>query len=688
MKKFLLFILSYLLITGLFSQEKDTTFLLTDSSEGIVVQAFYSNTKWKDVPHAVTLLSEKKLQQFSPHSMVAVLNTVAGVRLEERSPASYRISIRGSLLRSPFGVRNIKVYWNDLPLSDGGGNTYLNLVELQNINTIEVLKGPSASVYGAGTAGVLLLKTNLPFSNSTKNTFNISVNTGSYNLFNEHVQWQHQQKKYSMQLQQSHTQAKGYREQSAVQKNVLQYNGNLLLGNHQLSIFSFYSNLYYQTPGGITEKQMIANPKLARQATATLPSAIQQQTAIYNTTFFTGINDNYTINQHLSTETSITSSITNFKNPFITNYEIRKEVNTGLRTKLIHQQKFSKVQLKNIVGFEWLHNSSKIDNYGNRNGVADTLQFKDVVKANQWFAFVQTQISFAKFIVSAGISFNEQLYKYKRVSSISFDNYLTASSKIIATPRVSLLYKINNQLSLYSIAAKGFSAPSLAEIRPSDGNFYSNLQAEYGWNFETGIKGNILKNTIQFDFAYYHFKLQNAIVRRNNNVGSEYFINAGSTLQQGFEATINAKIFERTKSFFTSLNVSNSYSYQPYIFKEYRIGNNNFSGNNLTGVPKQINVITCEVILKQNFYTNIIFNYTSAIALTDANDAFASDYRLLQIKSGYNFLINTTKLNVYFGVDNVLNELYSLGNDINAFGKRYFNPAPARNFFVGVKVGL
>ena len=316
------------------------------------------------------------------------------------------------------------------------------------------------------------------------------------------------------------------------------------------------------------------------------------------------------------------------------------------------------------------------------------MQFKDVVKANQWFAFIQTQISFANFIISAGISFNEQLYKYKRVSTISFDNYLTASSKIIATPRVSLLYKINNQLSLYSIAAKGFSAPSLAEIRPSDGNFYSNLQAEYGWNFETGIKGNILKNTIQFDFAYYHFKLQNAIVRKNNNVGSEYFINAGSTLQQGFEATINAKIFERPKSFFTSLNVSNSYSYQPYIFKEYRIGNNNFSGNNLTGVPKQINVTTCEVILKQNFYTNIIFNYTSAIALTDANDAFASDYRLLQIKSGYNFLINTTKLNAYIGIDNVLNELYSLGNDINAFGKRYFNPAPARNFFVGVKVGL
>src|SRR5215213_3067966 len=92
-------------------------------------------------------------------SLVQGFNTVPGVRMEERSPGSYRINIRGSSLRSPFGVRNVKVYWNDIPLTDPGGNTYLNQLAFNGFSTIEVFKGPAASLYGAGTGGVVLVHT-------------------------------------------------------------------------------------------------------------------------------------------------------------------------------------------------------------------------------------------------------------------------------------------------------------------------------------------------------------------------------------------------------------------------------------------------------------------------------------------------------------------------------------------------
>ncbi|MFX8039941.1 Plug domain-containing protein, partial [Acinetobacter baumannii] len=79
--------------------------------------------------------------------------------------------IRGSSLRSPFGVRNVKVYIDEMPLTDGGGNTYLNIVGLNWIDAAEIMKGPSSSIYGAGTGGVLLLKTNLPFSPQHQNEY-------------------------------------------------------------------------------------------------------------------------------------------------------------------------------------------------------------------------------------------------------------------------------------------------------------------------------------------------------------------------------------------------------------------------------------------------------------------------------------------------------------------------------------
>jgi TonB-dependent Receptor Plug Domain len=121
----------------------------------VVVTAFYGNAKWESLPAAIATINREGLQKISPVTLVSSFNTIPGVRMEERSPASYRLSFRGSLLRSPFGVRNIKVYWNDFPLTDGGGNTYLNLLSVQQLSGAELLKGPAASVYGAGTGGAL-----------------------------------------------------------------------------------------------------------------------------------------------------------------------------------------------------------------------------------------------------------------------------------------------------------------------------------------------------------------------------------------------------------------------------------------------------------------------------------------------------------------------------------------------------
>ncbi len=144
-RTFLFFTFYFLLFNSSFAQ-KDSAKFLTDTAtlESVTVTAFGSNAKWKDAPAAIALINQPQLQRFDNKTLVPVLNTVAGVRMEERSPGSYRLSIRGSLIRSPFGVRNIKVYWNEIPLTDAGGNTYLNLVDINQLQSIEIIKGPAS----------------------------------------------------------------------------------------------------------------------------------------------------------------------------------------------------------------------------------------------------------------------------------------------------------------------------------------------------------------------------------------------------------------------------------------------------------------------------------------------------------------------------------------------------------------
>ena len=128
----------------------------------------------------IKFIDNSNVDRYNKTSLLNSLNTIAGVRMEERSPGSYRINIRGSSLRSPFGVRNVKIYWNDIPFTDPGGNTYFNQLAYNNLSGIEIFKGPASSMYGAGTGGLMLIN-NL---DNWKAGASVEYLTGSYSLQN------------------------------------------------------------------------------------------------------------------------------------------------------------------------------------------------------------------------------------------------------------------------------------------------------------------------------------------------------------------------------------------------------------------------------------------------------------------------------------------------------------------------
>lgn len=688
MRFFSFLFFGFFLSVSIFSQKVDSAFIGLSSDTAwseVTVTAFHGNQKWKLVPAAVSVIGTKELNRYAITSLVPVFNLIPGVRMEERSPASYRLSLRGSLLRSPFGVRNIKVYWNNIPLTDAGGNTYLNLLDLNQITGAEIIKGPAASSYGAGTGGALLMQSALVFSALPINRFSFGISGGYWGLFQQNASWVHTKKNFASSLQQNHNQADGYREQSGFRKDMLKWQGSWQLKSQQFKFLFFYTDLFYQTPGGITLAQMQNNPKLARQPAGALPGAAQQQTAVFNKTVFGGIEQALKLNNQFNLKNFISSNHTSFTNPFITNYEYRDETNFGLGTQIIYETQVKNTHLKWITGAEWLFNHSLISDFGNKSGQPDTVQFKDDMYANQWYTFSQADlIIHDQLTITVGISLNNQTYRYKRLTDLN-SGYVTKKSNLVLTPRLAVLYRIQSNISLYLLAAKGFSTPSLAEIRPSDGNFYGTLEAEYGWNYEIGVKGDLFTKKVVFDVAAYFFNLQNAIVRRSNAVGAEYFVNAGGTKQNGIEAMLTYNILKKSAQFISKLDVFSSYSFQPYRFTEYQQTTFNYSGNEVTGVPKNIWVTGMDIETRKGVYCNISLNATSSLPLTDANDVYADAYRLVQVKLGYRMMKSHKLFHLFAGIDNLFNQSYTLGNDINAAGKRYYNPASGRNLFVGMQ---
>src|SRR5688572_5488871 len=125
MKKFFVAVVAVVIVNQSSAQ---TAPIENDSSEvlkEVIISAYEQNRKLLNIPAPVSFVGKGQLERYGNNSILPALNTLPGVRMEERSPGSYRLNIRGSSLRSPFGVRNVKLYWNDIPFTDPGGNSYL-----------------------------------------------------------------------------------------------------------------------------------------------------------------------------------------------------------------------------------------------------------------------------------------------------------------------------------------------------------------------------------------------------------------------------------------------------------------------------------------------------------------------------------------------------------------------------------
>jgi iron complex outermembrane receptor protein len=337
--------------------------------------------------------------------------------------------------------------------------------------------------------------------------------------------------------------------------------------------------------------------------------------------------------------------------------------------------------LKFVIGGEWQVQDADIDNYGNKRGLRDTLQFSDLITTRQGFYFANASLRFKKkWLIEIGMSNAYMGYNYAR-STILTESAQSKSNLGLLAPRMGVSYAAAKNTNVYLQISKGFSPPTLAEIRPSDGLFYKNLLPEYGWNFEFGMKGIALQNRLRYALAAYHFGIKDAIVRQNNNAGIEYFVNAGSTRQAGAEFQLDYVV---RFSNIHQLQIQAGYAYQPYRFMQYKQAGVVFNGNALTGNAKHQVASSITYDYKKTVSIFVRLQSLSRVPLTDANDVYAPAYELMQ--SGIS--LNHKRVRYFFSIDNLLNTSYSLGNDINAAGRRYYNPSSPRGYMAGMNIQM
>lgn len=672
-----------------FAQE-NVTDSIQIALQPVEIKQYFNKQSIMQLTNSAHTISKNVITSQSPTSLTSAINNVAGVRMEERSPGSYRLAMRGSLIRSPFGIRNTKVYIDELPFTDAGGNTYLNLLDPNFINSIHVIKGPDGSLFGVNSGGVIRINPT-GFDNSA-DELSVQLTSGSFGLFQENLAVSKKiSDKYQFSFNQSYLNSDGYRDQSALNKKTFHTSHQFAYSDFtSLKLFALYTDLNYQTPGGLTLNQYNENPKASRPAAGPNPSAEEQNATIYNKTLYTGISHDYTISKNLKHYIGVFGSYTDFENPFITNYEFRIEKNLGTRTFLSYTDNEFKFPFQLQIGLEATKGWNKINNFDNNKGLAGNPQAKDLLDNQQTNFFSRAQIDLSKnWIVEGSLGLNKNNIDFETLYPTENSTKGEIQFKDVWMPRIATSYQLNPQFALRASISKGYSTPTLAEVRSSDNTINRNLLAESGVNYEFGFKIKDKSQHWMLDVSLYQYNMQNGIVRGLNDAGIEFYDNAGEINQKGIETSFWS-FWDFDNQFINRLQLNSAFAYNHYRFGTYSNLDKNFEGNKVTSVPDWTWNNSVYIYFGSNIQLNINHNHTSAIPLDDANTVFADKYDLVQAKLNWSSYLQLlkSKATFFLGSDNILNQKYSLGNDINAFGGRYFNAAAPRNFYLGMKVTL
>jgi iron complex outermembrane receptor protein len=257
-------------------EEMDTSPLALDP---VVVTATRLPQPLADVPASVSVVERLDIQGAQKTvGLEEALDRVPGVLVQSSQDYAQdvRIQIRGFGTRAAFGIREIKVLLDGLPLTDPDGQTQLDDLDLGGIDRIEVLRGPAGALYGNASGGVIQFFTE---EAPPVPTAEVILTGGSYGFGKYQVKGGGRTEKAQMFLDGSFFQLGGYRDHSATQAG--NFTGKLRYdvtdSTDVMLLVTAVDSPLAQDPGALVRDDAQKHPRRARDLNVQLDAGEEVQ---------------------------------------------------------------------------------------------------------------------------------------------------------------------------------------------------------------------------------------------------------------------------------------------------------------------------------------------------------------------------------------------------------------------------
>lgn len=675
----------------------------------VVVTASKEATAISDTSAAIGVVDAKDLEEKHAEYVFQVLNSVPGVHMVDLGNEQHSMSIR-----MPISTNAFYQYLEDnvpiRPLGVFNHNALLE-VNLAATDRIEVMKGPASSLYGSNAVGgAVNVLTRSPSTtpeatvglrgsdqgyqridvDASTTTGDVGVRVSGYSARN----------------------TESWREHNDMRKDSLTLRLDTALGDDSIlkSVYS-YNRLDSDMPGSLNETDFRSNPGISYQTFTIRDDMAQRFTSTLDTQWSDKVastvtawwrDDEHTQNPSYSVASCGSSNKlclvsspsrqatgvinNNSYNSLGGDAKLRTDFDAW-RTRLIYGVSYDHTPNSyaqddiNIVRQGKIYSSYYLADYStySQAQVLKSKRRRYTVDIDNPSTYVQIESSPVDDLrVVAGLR-----YDYIRYG---FNNDLAASGFGAASevrdfehlsPKLGVVYRINNDTDLFSNISQGFTPPEVSALYGALN--VPSLSPSVFNNIDAGLRYR--RNDLQLEATIYELKGKDEILSYSIAQGINEPRNAGRTLHRGVELGANMDITEEW-----SLNLASTFA--THTFDDYQISAiSNYAGNTIPGSPK--NTSQAEIVWRpaKSVRIGAETEYVSAYWMNNINTVRYEGYAIYHLRASF----TQGPLEVYLHGYNLSNKNYSTSATSNYAGGSYnpdiqnsYSPGEPRTAMLGV----
>ena len=113
-----------------------------------------------------------------------------------------------------------------------------------------------------------------------------------------------------------------------------------------------------------------------------------------------------------------------------------------------------------------------------------------------------------------------------------------------------------------------------------------------------------------------------------------------------------------------------------------------FSGNVIPGTVEHLLFGEVSYTHPSGWFGALDLLYVGDQFANNSNSVKVDAYTVANLRVGFEKAVGSTIISPFLGINNLFDESYNSNIRLNAFGGRYFEPAPDQNIYAGVEVSF